>query len=330
MAPLARLLLAATAVMVGGCANVHLSQKPGTAIERTATETKEDIPDGVVAARVLPYALLAQEAYAPQMYGEKPPARVLENYCNGSETHCLEEADANFILSKWKMIYAQDVGGLGTQIWVSTGDICREAVIAFRGTERKRLINWVSNFHWFTRPLPVTDQYERVDKYIDDYLDIISKAKCYRAKETTIIAVGHSLGAGLAQHATYAQQRSPTLISRVYGFDSTFVTGSRDFDLEDIRKRSEGIIIERIYEHGEILAFPHFVLRHVNVPWECSPRIVSIRFDLLPWQTGLVGQHSLRTFTSGLLREADEQPPGNDALAMESCTYDSQRSSSVE
>lgn len=316
-----RLLLAVVAVSASGCAQVHLTQTPGTVLERTSVDTVSDIPDGIVAARVLPYALLSEEAYEPKLYQESPPpAMVLETFCQQPGVACFEDADAARILSGWRMIYARDVGGLGAQIWVTRGPVCNEAVIAFRGTERKRLINWVSNFHWITRPLPVVDQYERVEASIDGYIKTIEADKCYRPGFTRITAVGHSLGAGLAQHASYAQPRTNSVsISRIYGFDSTFVTGSRDPTLVNLHANSQDLIIERIYEHGEILAFPRFVMRQLNVPTVCDPRIVSARFDLISWHQGLVGQHNLKTFNGRLLQEAHDQPPDDDALSLEPC-----------
>ena len=56
--------------LLSGCAGLHLDQEPDQVIQRTEGEDNyaERQKAGPVAARVLPYALLAEQSYDPQVY----------------------------------------------------------------------------------------------------------------------------------------------------------------------------------------------------------------------------------------------------------------------
>jgi hypothetical protein len=186
--------------------------------------------------------------------------------------------------------------GIAYQVWRRND--CKEIVIAFRGTEFERLDDWMSNLHWFTRPLPIRDQYQQVR---DNIKRIVKKAKAGCAGTPTIVAVGHSLGGGLAQQASYADEN----IRYVYAFDPSFVTGYSD-TLEQSRANSKGHKIDRVYEHGEILAYPRFVLRHFALPRACDPQIRTVRFNVLTGFTFV--QHDMVAVTAKLIKHAGMPP----------------------
>ncbi len=118
------------------------------------------------------------------------------------------------------------------------------------------------------------------------------------------MAVGHSLGGGLAQQAAFMDGK----IRHVFAFDPSFVTGYNDPHVIPVRDRNvQGLAIERIYEHGEILAYPRFVLRQLAPPPACNPQIRSIRFNVLQG-TGIM-QHNLSAMTTALLNWSRRVPP---------------------
>jgi hypothetical protein len=227
---------------------------------------------------------------------------------------------ARKILSEWRLIYAsmdpqnfrcgpsrvpctEPIPGLGVQIWVRKGTVCKEAVVAFRGTDGQSADDWLSNLRWLLRLLPLYDQYEQVQDYAPDFVRAIEKERCFVRGRTQILAIGHSLGGGLAQQATWMDGR----IRYVFAFDPSFVTGSTDAHVIPVRaKNVQGLLIERIYEHGEILAYPRFVLRQIVPLSACNPQIRTIRFNA-QHGTG-VRQHNLAATTTALLKWSMQVP----------------------
>jgi hypothetical protein len=63
--------------LLSGCAGFHLDQGPDQVIQRTEDEDNYDQRQkaGPVAARVLPYALLAEQSYDPRVYVTRKTAK---------------------------------------------------------------------------------------------------------------------------------------------------------------------------------------------------------------------------------------------------------------
>ena len=149
----------------------------GQVIQRTQGEdnSAERQKAGPVAARVLPYALLAEQSYDPKsMRLARPPAAP--RACAADDPKdCDARADdqrAARWLDEWRYVWScsgadecgvQTAGqgervsdGLGVQIWARKGVRCPEAVIAFRGTVGGNKGDWESNFHWSYAPFQST------------------------------------------------------------------------------------------------------------------------------------------------------------------------------
>ena len=217
--------VAITLPFLCGCAGLHLGQERDQVIQRTEGEDNylQRQKAGPVAARVLPYALLAEQSYDPRVYLTHriaPRASACDDPID-CDTHADDEHAARW-LDEWRYVWScngpdqcgvrtagqsEPVGGLGVQIWARKGAQCPEVVIAFRGTVGGDKGDWESNFHWILRAFPIYDQYDQVRDHIRDFVDHIERDKCYRPGSTEITAVGHSLGGGLAQLAAYSDQR---------------------------------------------------------------------------------------------------------------------------
>ena len=195
------------------------------------------------------------------------------------------------------------VGGLEFHVWRRMqGGSCREVVIAFRGTDKNDLGDWISNFRWLNRLVPKFDQYAQVQTHITDIVGRIKNSGCNGAG-TLFVSAGHSLGGGLAQQAAYADAKNS--IHYVYAFDPSPVTGF--FDVSDlVREHStRGLGVDRAYEAGEILTLPRLLIENIFPPAECNPRIRSVRFNVM---MGLpVQQHSIAGLTEQL-HQAARQP----------------------
>ena len=284
---------------LSACADLHLDQGPDQVIQRTEGEDNFAVKQkaGPIAARVLPYALLAEQSYDPRVYATHRFAPRATTCVADDPKDCDARADdrrAARWLSEWRYVWSCDgpeecrvrtpgrsepVGGLGVQVWARKGARCPEAVIAFRGTVGGNKGDWESNFHWILRDFPIYDQYDQVRDHIGDFIGHIERDPCYRPGLTQIIAVGHSLGGGLAQLAAYSDRR----IRRVYAFDPSMVTGFYSVDPPHRDRNVQGQRIERVYELGESprLRPPHHAAFHPFValqstcrqrPLPCLPR----------------------------------------------------------
>jgi pimeloyl-ACP methyl ester carboxylesterase len=316
-----------------GCAGLHLDQEPRQVIQRTEGEDNyaQRQKAGPVAARVLPYALLAEQSYDPQVYKTHRIAPRAAACAADAPKDCDSRADdarAARWLDEWRYVWSCDgsdacgvstagqsapVGGLGVQIWARKGVPCPEAVIAFRGTVGGNEGDWESNFHWILRAFPIYDQYDQVRDHIGDFIGLVERDKCYRAGRTEITAIGHSLGGGLAQLAAYSDGR----IRRVCAFDPSMVTGFYSVDPPHRDRNVQGLGIERIYEFGEVLAYGRLIMLHYIPLSPCNPRVVSVRFRV--FQGAPIALHSLADFDSGLLRVARGSEPETSPMVLERC-----------
>src|ERR1700677_3342893 len=138
--------------LLSGCAGLHLDQEPDQVIQRTEGEDNyaERQKAGPVAARVLPYALLAEQSYDPTVYaahGITPRASACGvDDPKDCDTRADDQRAARW-LHEWRYVWSCDgpyecrvrtagqsepvSGRLGVQICARKGARCPEAVIAF-------------------------------------------------------------------------------------------------------------------------------------------------------------------------------------------------------
>jgi hypothetical protein len=160
------------------------------------------------------------------------------------------------------------VDGLEYHVWQRG---CGEAAIAFRGTDANEIGDWLSNLRWFIAR-PLFDQYDQVQKAVPDIIRTIYRTGC---KPSIIVATGHSLGGGLAQHAGFADRR----IDYVYAFDPSPVTAFFAVPFPERSAATERLGVDRIYESGEILSLPRYLASGVFPSSQCRPRVRIVRFS---------------------------------------------------
>lgn len=196
--------------------------------------------------------------------------------------------------------FCRSLSGLQLAVWRRSG--CQLAVV-FRGTDYYELEDWLTNFRWFRRLLGEYDQYHQVHDHIGNIVQRGS-AKC---RPTRIVAVGHSLGGGLAQHAAYSHPK----IRYVYAFDPSPVTGFSGFWGERRTQARTGLGIDRVYETGEVLSGLRSFLGGFTQPSYCNPRFRMVRFNAATG--GGVAQHSM----GDLARNLNELSRGGKARLRE-------------
>jgi hypothetical protein len=189
------------------------------------------------------------------------------------------------------------VEGLEYHVWRRG---CREAVIAFRGTDFNEIGDWLSNFRWFVSR-SLFDQYDQVQDAVPHIIDAVYRPGC---RPSTIIATGHSLGGGLAQHAAYADSR----IGYVYAFDPSPVTAFFAIPFPERSVATRRLGVDRIYQSGEILSLPRYLASGVFPSSPCQPRVRIVRFSTV-LDASLIERHRIRNMTKGLSDLSAPPPP---------------------
>ncbi len=189
--------------------------------------------------------------------------------------------------------------GLYIEVWENNTDPKIISVV-FRGTEFKSLRDWMTNLRWFLFFVPwLKDQYTLVAQEVGEELAKALVKRQLDDKRIQLVATGHSLGGGLAQHLAYSlpandkQGNVIPRVSHVYAFNPSPVTGwtsvkdtgQRDLNVEDLT-------IERIFEHGEVLAYARLGMSYLNPPSVTKPAIRELRFNFL--KSGPITSHGMR------------------------------------
>lgn len=302
---------------LAGCNNLEPHQDPRVARVLVAHEPSVHRSAIGYAPMILPYSLIEEKTYVNSIYRDfypvKPKSYVLKEEWRCKQS-CYANAAATRILADWRLVDALQYpfdkphpyvenGGMDVQIWVTRGKTCKMAVLAFRGMDKGDRADMIANFHWFGRLVGVKDEYKEIRNNISILTGKIKELPCH-SPQTEIIAVGHSLGGGLAQHINYVDPS----IDSVIVFDPSFVTGSWEIPRKQRDRFASREIVTRVYEHGEILAYPRFILRNIALTTDHDPRVEYVRFNVV--EGNLILQHKLAVLNTCLLNLTKSGPGG--------------------
>jgi hypothetical protein len=173
-------------------------------------------------------------------------------------------------------------------------DRCVEASIVFRGTNGLR--DFISNGRRFTG-WAADEAYQQLSRNVDAIVGRVAKLDCF-GKRTQIVAVGHSLGAGLAEFTGFARRGRPR-IAKVFAFDPSSETGESLIDPATLNanvkgnRKGRGLEIDIVYQPGEALEQLRATDQQFPLDQRCEPLVRTVRFDVVR-QRGLIAQHAIR------------------------------------
>jgi pimeloyl-ACP methyl ester carboxylesterase len=180
-------------------------------------------------------------------------------------------------------------------VWKLRGT-CNVAVV-FRGSDFTEWADWRANFRGLLLFTTAKDQYDYVSW---NFENVVARAGCGRSG--TLVTVGHSLGAGLAQAAAFSNsaERNPR-VKYVFAFDPSPVTAWLEQRPDEILERARFLAVDRVYEVGEILQAVRFVMHGFANPRDCRPRVRLVRFNATTIGN-LIYQHEIAVLRDNFAR----------------------------
>jgi hypothetical protein len=305
-------------VLIGGV--MFMTQRQEDVLVRDPGNRMYNVPVPVAqrAEEEREYAVLSENVYidtwTTRVIGSRGPgaagAEAYRSAC-GDPGHSQPLPLAGW--TRWEqfpsadLIEEADKADLYFEVWESEASPLR-VVVVFRGTDS--LKDWRSNLRWILRFVPWwEDQYHFVSRRVGEEFSrrILSNQAKYQG--ATVLATGHSLGGGLAQHFAYSLEPSPRVprVSRVFAFDPSPVTGWSSVKSDVRQANAKGLKTDRIFEHGEILAYVRLLLSYVNPPPAIDPSVSEVRYNFVPSINPLTS-HSMRQLACDLVRASSRDP----------------------
>ena len=168
--------------------------------------------------------------------------------------------------------------------------------VTFGGTVFTNNADWWANLRWF---VPWHhDQYTDVVQTFAPAFDLELKRRSRqmdpaRLSRLELYSTGHSLGGGLAQQFAYSlPYDSVKHVKQVYAFDPSPVTGFYSVPVKLREQNRRGMLIDRIYERGEILAILRSLMSLIYKASAINPVIRGVRYRVFrAWNA--IAAHSI-------------------------------------
>jgi len=270
-------------------------------------------PAQASAAEDLPYALLSFSAYAdPSSRDEKDVATLTEAQTGlGAQWHRWPDFPGPDLQKEMNSVH------LRAQVWEKAPD--HLIVVTFGGTVATNIDDWKSNAHW--SHLFPKDEYTVLNDvfaraFAEELAHKIRQPETEYRHPIRLQTTGHSLGAGLAEKFAYSlpatEYRIPR-VEKVYAFDPSPVTSFLNTKGSIRKENVQGLVIDRIFERGEVLAVLRAITAVFHRPSTSNPKVTQLRYNLFGNDrfgfTNPIANHSIQKLAERLQRVAAGKPP---------------------
>jgi alpha-beta hydrolase superfamily lysophospholipase len=138
------------------------------------------------------------------------------------------------------------------------------------------LADFISNGRRFTG-WAADDAYQQLSRNVDAIVGRVASMDCF-GRRTQIVAVGHSLGAGLAEFSAFARKGRPR-IAKVFSFNPSSEAASGLIDPAVLtrnvkgNREGRGLEIDIVYQPGEALEQVRESDRQFPLDQQCEPLV---------------------------------------------------------
>jgi hypothetical protein len=156
--------------------------------------------------------------------------------------------------------------------------------VTFGGTVFNNDADWRANLRWFV-PMKRDEYSDVVQTFAPAFSEELKRRSESMDKERfgnlELYSTGHSLGGGLAQQFAYSvPPECLKRVKKVYAFDPSPVTGFFSVKLSLRTENKKGLLIDRIYERGEILALFRSLMSLFYKPSKINAAIRGVRYNV--------------------------------------------------
>jgi len=202
--------------------------------------------------------------------------------------------------TQWKNFPGEDLlkeikeSHLRVQVWER--DEPPAVAVTFGGTVFNNDADWRANLRWF-RPGKRDAYTDVVQTFAPDFHYELKRRSQnmdpLRLSKLDLYSTGHSLGGGLAQQFAYSVPLDCVKrVKAVYAFDPSPVTGFFSVMRRLRNENKKGLLVDRIYERGEILALLRSLMSLFYRPSTTNAAIRGVRYWLfLAWNP--IAAHSI-------------------------------------
>ena len=252
----------------------------------------------------LDFALLSQAAYDKTRYGlkhKKGNVRSAEADLKSRGWSTWPPLELPPLGQKEGLPQKLENAHLRAQVWINSS--ANAVAVTFGGTVVGNEKDWISNLRWFI-PFHKDEYTETVDvfgpAFGEEFVKHIS-GQMLKPESVTLYSTGHSLGGGLAQQFAYSLPLSPNVprVHKVFAFDPSPVTGYFSVDRSVRLRNKNGLLIDRIYERGEILAYFRSIINFFHTPSAKNAEIRQVRYNLFYTVNPFAG-HSISELAANL------------------------------